>query len=215
VVNHHHGRLSVTSEGVGRGSTFRLQLLLAGNKAPDDAEADHSSDNIESVHSIVGGAASASFSRTLSEPLSSPSMVFPESSDSLAIVNLRTALVVDDSAMCRRLMIVSLRGVFGRVLQAGDGVEAVIAVRNALMHGERIDVILMDYVMPNMNGPMATAQIRALGYTGKIFGVTGNMLPRDVDSFTRSGANRVFGKPLELRELLQALEGTHRDCFVV
>ena len=37
--------------------------------------------------------------------------------------------------------------------------------------------------MPNMDGPTATREIRASGYTAPIFGVTGNGLSTDIEYF--------------------------------
>lgn len=45
------------------------------------------------------------------------------------------------------------------------------------------DAILMDFVMPRMDGPSAAKAIRHLGYAGPIIGVTGNALQSDVDWF--------------------------------
>ena len=42
------------------------------------------------------------------------------------------------------------------------------------------DALLMDFVMPVMDGPDATKAIRDLGVTCPIFGVTGNTLETDI-----------------------------------
>jgi len=63
------------------------------------------------------------------------------------------------------------------------------------------DVILLDYVMPIMNGPEATKLMREAGYGGLIIGVTGNALPADVDYFLDSGANAVLTKPVDTEKL--------------
>ncbi len=57
------------------------------------------------------------------------------------------------------------------------------------------DCILMDFVMPVMDGPTATYEIRALGFTAPIFGVTGNCLDFDIKRFKDCGATEVFPKP--------------------
>ena len=53
-----------------------------------------------------------------------------------------------------------------------------------------------------MDGPTATRAIRELGYTGRIFGVTGN---GNVQVFMDSGVERVLMKPFSLPEFQAAL----------
>jgi CheY-like chemotaxis protein len=60
------------------------------------------------------------------------------------------------------------------------------------------DVILIDYVMPVLDGPTACAEMRELGHTGMIIGVTGNVAPSDIEFFQSRGANTVLTKPLSM-----------------
>ena len=68
------------------------------------------------------------------------------------------------------------------------------------------DIILMDDNMPNLSGPEATAAIRAVGYTGLIFGVTGNSFDDQIELFKSKGADMVFTKPLNMKELHEAIK---------
>ena len=81
-------------------------------------------------------------------------------------------LVVDDSKLNRRMLRRLLATECGhRCEEAEDGAEAVRLVRAKLpLH---YDAILMDFVMPEMDGPTATREIRRLGHAGLILGVTG------------------------------------------
>ena len=47
----------------------------------------------------------------------------------------------------------------------------------------------------------ATEQIRDLGFKGVILGVTGNVLPEDVNYFISKGADSVVGKPVSIAVL--------------
>ena len=58
-----------------------------------------------------------------------------------------------------------------------------------------------------MDGPTATRAIRAMGYTGRIFGVTGNGMAADIQLFTDSGVDRVILKPFTLAHFQAALGG--------
>ena len=75
--------------------------------------------------------------------------------------------------------------------------------------GMGVDVILMDNVMPNKDGPTATRELRELGYAGIIIGVTGNALPEDVAYFKSQGANEVLPKPMDIGELKKILIGEY------
>ena len=87
-------------------------------------------------------------------------------------------LVVDDSRLNRKMLLKCLRTAGHTCIEGEDGSEALALVKErmsgAKSAGNRFDAILMDFVMPIMDGPTATKEIRALGYSAPIFGVTGN-----------------------------------------
>jgi CheY-like chemotaxis protein len=83
-------------------------------------------------------------------------------------------------------------------IEASNGEEAVAKYREQIESGGHIDAILMDSSMPFMNGTTATRLIRDLGYTGKVFGITGNAFQSDIDDFLSHGADEVLIKPLTL-----------------
>lgn len=68
------------------------------------------------------------------------------------------------------------------------------------------DFILMDYLMPNMNGDLACKHIRELGYTGVIVGLTGHALKEDTSTYLEHGANTVMTKPLDILKLHSFLD---------
>lgn len=62
----------------------------------------------------------------------------------------KKVLIVDDSSTMRKIVARSLRQAgfeFETILEAGDGQEAL-----QVLSGEKVDVILSDINMPNMNG---------------------------------------------------------------
>ena len=65
------------------------------------------------------------------------------------------------------------------------------------------DMIFMDYQMPVMDGPTAIKAIRAMGFKGRIVGLTGNALQSDQDYMRESGANSILLKPVS-QEALEA-----------
>ena len=110
-------------------------------------------------------------------------------------------LVVDDSGLNRKLLCRLLRASKHICDEANDGLAALEKVK-IRMTGElganlEYDVILIDFVMPVMDGPTATKAIRALGYEGLILGVTGNTLDSDINYFVKCGADAVLAKPFD------------------
>jgi len=78
-------------------------------------------------------------------------------------------------------------------------------------NGHPFDVILMDSVMPNMDGPTAANHIRALGYAGIMVAVTGNTLPEDVSHFKSQGVDEVLFKPLNIIQYDEVITSLHKQ----
>ena len=88
------------------------------------------------------------------------------------------------------------------------------SVRSAGRTAQRADVILMDSNMPKMNGPDAIIEIRKMGFTFPIFGVTGD---ENHVSFMKAGADGVMMKPMKADQLVKAIKTALRrtvECAI-
>ena len=118
-------------------------------------------------------------------------------------------LVVDDVQSNRKLLCRLLERSGHRTGNAENGAIALEMIKEniKLSDGDdgRYNCILMDYEMPEMNGPTATHEIRKIGSDVFIVGITGNTLSDDVQFFKSKGANAVLPKPVRLDALEELL----------
>jgi CheY-like chemotaxis protein len=189
--------LSATSEGEGLGSEFRCELPAALNptKVPRALTSVHTPR--DSDH--TGSASLRQVSRKPSCSAPSLSMTSPMHSGLERQDSVRNVMVVDDSGPTRKVVARLLRNAGYVCTEAVDGQDCLDQI---LAMGENpVHLILMDFEMPRMNGPTATAKLRELDYTMPIIGVTGNVLSADKDFFIAHGANSVLHKPLSIEQL--------------
>ena len=110
----------------------------------------------------------------------------------------KTILVAENSEMNRRLL-VELLGHYGyEVLEAANGVQALLLVRS-----QPIDLILMDMQMPVMSGYEAVLTLRADEKTAgiKIIAITSFAMAEERERILATGVNAFIAKPIDTREL--------------
>ncbi|CAM9122794.1 unnamed protein product, partial [Ectocarpus fasciculatus] len=108
-------------------------------------------------------------------------------------------LVVDDAASNRKIVCRMLTKRGFECEEAKDGREA-INIIDEKDDPDYFSCVLMDFEMPVLNGPDATAALRAKGYRFLICGLTGNVMPDDIDHFRSCGADHVLSKPFQITE---------------
>ncbi len=116
-----------------------------------------------------------------------------------------TILIVDDSATNRLIIQRALRSFECSLLLAENGREAVDAVIR-----ERVDVILMDWSMPVLDGLSATREIRAREAAQNcsavpIIGVSANALEEQQEQSLEAGMTDYLAKPVKLKQLKDAI----------
>ncbi|MEV5240765.1 HAMP domain-containing protein [Streptomyces cinnamoneus] len=121
----------------------------------------------------------------------------------------RTVLVVDDDARNVYALtgILELQGM--RVLHAENGRTGIETLQG---HPET-DVVLMDVMMPEMDGYTATAAIRAMPRHADlpVIAVTAKAMPGDREKALASGASAYVTKPLDADDLIACI---HRSLNV-
>ncbi|RAG86869.1 hybrid sensor histidine kinase/response regulator [Streptacidiphilus pinicola] len=112
----------------------------------------------------------------------------------------RVALIVDDDER----NVFALEGVLelhgARVLHAANGQEGI----DVLLARDNVDFVLMDVMMPGLDGYEATRRIRAVPRFAAlpIIAVTAKAMPEDREAILAAGATDYVVKPLDANDLL-------------
>jgi CheY-like chemotaxis protein len=122
----------------------------------------------------------------------------------LPAASLLTVLVVDDSAVSRYVLSTIVESLGHRCAVAEGGEAALAMLRN-----RKTDVVLLDAVMPGLDGFAAARAVRALPADRRpqaIIGVSATTGAREIAAFRAAGADAVLAKPVALASLVAALD---------
>ena len=119
-----------------------------------------------------------------------------------------TILVVDDDPVIQKLLAVNFEMEGYRVVTAGDGIEGIERV-----HRDRPDLVLLDVMMPRMDGIEVVRNLKADKATAGIpvILLSAKAQSTDINGGLDAGADDYVTKPfdpLELLEKVAALIGT-------
>ena len=235
IMDLHGGIIGATSAGVGKGTTFFIEIPIT-NSGSLPAHEGGSQGGTESFISMSfmsgmksgGSGDQGSFECGLTTPSDTgrmqglntvastpkfsaagdkPASFHEVAEDGVTPVPKKVdmflrVLLVDDSTLARKMIARYLKSVKICVepAQAEDGAVAVDIITKS-PGGEPFEVILMDFIMPNMDGPTATRIIRGMGFQGVIIGLTGQMQTEDKQCFLDAGADVVLPKPVDVKLL--------------
>ena len=142
-------------------------------------------------------------------PLHRETVQPPKARESASIDGCRL-LVVEDNDLNRELAVYMLRDAGASVTEARDGRDAVDTF--AASPPGTYDAVLMDVMMPEMDGLTATRVIRAMDRPDAdvpIIAMTANLFAEDVAACTEAGMDAHIPKPLERARMVQIIA----DCI--
>lgn len=118
---------------------------------------------------------------------------------------MSTVLVVDDDPDIRLLFEVELSFTDHQVLQAGDGQEALDLLRR-----QPVDLVLLDIMMPRMDGTEVLAELRKARPAQPVIFLTARGEEEDRVRGLRLGADDYVVKPFGIDELIARAEAVLR-----
>ncbi len=181
-----------TTKGAGKGTGLGLSMCYGAIKGHDGTiEVESSPEVGTSLHVYLP--------------------VFDEESDSNLTDTLKNAvrgngegiLLVEDDPILRKIQRETLSTLGYRLFEAGNGKEAISMYED---HGDQIELIIMDVVMPIMGGVEAAHHIRKMRKNMNIIFVTGYDPEGTIDGKNLPGpADFILDKPFTIDELSHAV----------
>ena len=118
-------------------------------------------------------------------------------------------LVVDDDKNTRRLMKLLIEEAGYTVCTAADGDEALM-----ILGEHHIDLIILDVMMPGMDGYELTNELRASDNELPIIMVSAKQLPEDIKKGFRAGVDDYMTKPVDEEELILRIKALLRRAKI-
>jgi len=115
----------------------------------------------------------------------------------------KTILIVEDEPKNMKLLRDLLQRFGYEILEASDGEEGVISARKKIPN-----LILMDIMMPKMDGLEATRIIKANTQTKQIpiIALTSYAMKGDRERTIEAGCDGYIAKPIDIQEVLKTIE---------
>jgi CheY-like chemotaxis protein len=107
-------------------------------------------------------------------------------------------MVVDDEIAMREILKIMLKDY--RVIEASNGKEAI-----KLYKEEKPDIVLMDIMMPIMNGIEATSEIKRIDPQAKIVAITAYASSKG-EKVVKAGADYILKKPFTRRDVVKVIQ---------
>jgi signal transduction histidine kinase/CheY-like chemotaxis protein len=113
----------------------------------------------------------------------------------------KVILVAEDDEVNFRFLEALLQGTAVQILHASNGIQAVELCRSI----SKIDLVLMDIKMPQMDGLEAVRQIRLFNRKIPIISQTAFVLDNELNQCIEAGCNDHISKPIDIKEFLEKI----------
>jgi PAS domain S-box-containing protein len=112
-------------------------------------------------------------------------------------------LIVDDEIPIQEITRTSLETHHYKTLVASDGIEAIAQYAK---HADKISVVLMDIMLPSLDGITAIHTLQKINPQVKIIATSGFLSKAKLGEIMRTGVKKFLSKPYTVNELLLSLQ---------
>jgi len=117
-------------------------------------------------------------------------------------------MIVEDNSEMRFILANALVATNREIIPAVHGVDALTLFQD---YNGKLDAIITDYEMPEMDGLELARSLREQGFQGCIVVMSGGMTPHKLAAFREVGICGFFPKPFEVSRLIELLFRIYRD----